>query len=113
MSKKYGEKKRVHKNIARHRIRYLFSLAETYALEGKLNLSDRYVELARKISMKYLIPIPVEYTRRFCKHCYCYLLPSMTCRVRIHRGMIVSYCTKCMKYSRIPLHERPSTIRQS
>ncbi|DAC73265.1 MAG TPA: ribonuclease P [Thermoplasmata archaeon] len=112
MSKKHSEKKKVQKNIARHRIQYLFSLAETCAHDGKLQISDRYVALARKISMKYLVPIPVEYTRRFCKHCYCYLLPPLTCRVRIHRGMIVSYCCKCKKYSRIPLHAQSSTTHR-
>lgn len=104
MYQKHREEKKDQKNIGRRRIHYLFSLAENYALKGKLNLSDRYVGLARKISMKYLVPIPVWYTRRFCKHCYCYLLPPMNCRVRIHRGLIITYCYKCKKYSRIPLH---------
>ncbi|MCX6671039.1 MAG: ribonuclease P [Euryarchaeota archaeon] len=113
MSRKHNGKKQVYRTIAHHRIHYLFTLAEAYGLEGKLYLSDRYVALARKISMKYLVPIPVEYTRRFCKHCYCYHVPSLTCRVRIHRGMIISYCTRCKKYSRIPLHGHSSSIRQS
>jgi ribonuclease P protein subunit RPR2 len=108
MSQKHAAQKKIYKKIASHRIRYLFFLAEKCALEGKLNLSDRYVALARKISMKYLVPIPTEYIRRFCKHCYCYLLPPLTCRVRIHRGMIIIYCSKCKKYSRIPLRERSS-----
>ena len=112
MNRKHGEKKKVQKNIARHRIHYLFSLAEECALEGKLHLSDRYVALARKISMKYLVPIPAEHARRFCKHCYCYLLPPLTCRVRIHRGMIITYCSTCKKYSRIPLRGRSSATRK-
>ena len=109
MKRKHNEEKKIQKNIARQRIHYLFSLAEDCALRGKLNLSDRYVALARKISMKYLVPIPVGYTRRFCKHCYCYLLPPLNCRIRIHRSLIITYCSKCKKYSRIPLHVRFST----
>jgi ribonuclease P protein subunit RPR2 len=75
-------------------------------------LSDRYVALARKISMKYLVPIPTEYIRRFCKHCNNYLLPPLTCRVRIHRGMIITFCSNCKKYSRIPLRERSSATHK-
>jgi ribonuclease P protein subunit RPR2 len=112
MNRKHGEKKKVQKNIARHRIHYLFSLAEECALEGKLNLSDRYVAIARTISMKYLVAIPTEHARRFCKHCYSYLLPPLTCRVRIHRGMIITYCSSCKKYSRIPLHERSTATHK-
>lgn len=96
----------IQKTIASQRITYLFTLAESYARQGKLALANRYVELARKISMKYLVPIPGEFKRRFCTHCYHYLLPPMTCRVRIHRGMIITYCHSCKKYSRIPLHHR-------
>ena len=112
MNRRYGEKKKLQKNIAQHRIQYLFSLAEKYALQGKLILSDRYVALARKISMKYLVPIPLEYKRRFCKHCYCYMLPPLTCRVRVHHATIIIYCSKCKKYSRIPLYNRSSTTRK-
>jgi len=95
MPRKHEAKKKVYRTIALRRIHFLFSLAETYALTGKLQLSDRYVALARKMSMKYLVPIPSQFSRRFCKHCYCYLLPSLNCRVRIHRGMIIMYCMKC------------------
>ncbi|MBN2599707.1 MAG: ribonuclease P [Candidatus Thermoplasmatota archaeon] len=113
MSRKNNGKKQVHRTIARHRIRYLFSLAETCALKGELSRSDRYVMLARKMSMKYLVPIPVEYTWRFCKHCYCYHVPSLTCRVRIHHGMIISYCTRCKKFHRMPLHRQPTVVHHS
>jgi ribonuclease P protein subunit RPR2 len=109
MNRRYGEKKKLQKNIAHNRIQYLFSHAEKSALQGKFILSDRYVTLARKISMKYLVPIPAEYKRRYCKHCYCYILPPVTCRIRIHHAMIITYCRNCKKYSRIPLYDRPST----
>jgi len=103
MSKRKVKDKKNQKTIANRRIRQLFILSEKYALSGRLKLADRYVELARKISMRYLVPIPGEFKRRFCKHCYKYLLPSNTCRVRIHRGKLVIYCHSCKKYTRIPL----------
>jgi ribonuclease P protein subunit RPR2 len=113
MSRKKALDKKMQKIIAKGRISKLFILAEENALSGELNLSNRYVELARKISMRNLAPIPKKYKRRFCKHCYKYLLPNVTCRVRIHRGKIIVYCHNCRKYTRIPLKktgEEPSAI---
>ncbi|MFW6120319.1 MAG: ribonuclease P protein component 4 [Petrotogales bacterium] len=103
MPRRYAGNKRIQKRIAKNRIQRLFRLAEKYALRDRLELSDRYVFLARKLSMRYLVPIPKEFKRRFCKHCYSYLLPGINCRVRIHRGKIVTYCYNCKKYTRIPL----------
>ena len=102
MSKKPRITKTQQKKIANRRITKLFTMAEENALKGDLNLADRYIEIARKISMKNLTPLKKEYKRRFCKHCYCYHLPNITCRIRINRGKIVFYCNKCNKYTRIP-----------
>jgi len=103
MSKRTLKNKKIQKTIARSRINQLSLLAEEYALSGRLNLANRYVDLARKISMRYLVPMPKEFKRRFCKHCYQYLLPNVTCRFRIHRGKLVIYCHNCKNYTRIPL----------
>jgi len=103
MSKRAVKDKKIQKTIAASRINQLFLLAEKYALLGRLNLANRYVELARKISMRYLVSVPKEFKRRFCKHCYHYLLPHVNCRIRIHRGKLIIYCHNCKKYTRIPL----------
>jgi len=103
MTKRNARDKKQQKTIALSRIRQLFSMAEQRALSGNLPLANRYVELARKISMRHLVPIPKEYKRCFCKHCYSYLLPHTSCRMRIHRGKLVIYCHTCNKYTRIPL----------
>jgi len=103
MSKQKRVDKKIQKSIAKRRIDKLFSMAEENALNNKINLANRYVQIARKISMKYLVPIPPKYKRRFCKHCYHYLLPNITSRIRIHRGKIVIFCFNCKKYERFPL----------
>jgi len=113
MSNKRSKNKKIQKSIAKKRIIKLFQLAEEYSLDGRINLADRYVDLARKISMRYLVPIPKELKRSYCKHCYCYLLPFETCRIRVHRGRIIIYCKKCKKFTRIPLKtnkRKPSAI---
>lgn len=103
MPRGIAKNKKIQKTIASSRINHLFTLAEKYALSGRLNLANRYVELARKISMRYLVPMPKEFKRRFCKHCYQYLLPHVTCRIRIHRSKLIIYCHNCKRYTRIPL----------
>jgi len=102
MSKRNNKKKQEYKKIAKIRIARLFLLAEQNALKGRLHLSDRYVLLARKISMKYLVPIPKKYKRRFCKHCYKYLMPGVNSRVRLCNSKVVYYCSSCKKYMRFP-----------
>ena len=103
MSKRKQKDKKLQKIIAKNRINKLFVMAEHCAISGKRNLADRYVEIARKISMKYLVPIPKQFKRSFCKHCYSYLLSDSTCRIRIHHGKLVVYCYNCKKYTRFPL----------
>jgi len=95
--------KKNQKTIANRKIKQLFTLAEEKALTYNMNLANRYVELARKISMRHQVSIPKEYKRSFCKHCYVFLLPNVTSRVRINRGKLIIYCFKCKKYTRIPL----------
>ena len=103
MVKRKIRDKKIQKSIANDRINKLFSIAEQKAISGDLKFADRYVEIARKISMRNLVPMSKENKQRFCKHCYCYLLPDSNCRVRIHRGKLIVYCFTCNKYNRHPL----------
>lgn len=103
MSRRGAGNKKLQKTIAKNRIERLFILAEECGFRNRLELSNRYVFLARKISMRYLVPIPNKFKRRFCKHCYCYLIPGQNYRVRISRSRIILHCNNCKKYTRIPL----------
>jgi ribonuclease P protein subunit RPR2 len=85
------------KNIAKQRIKELFEEAEK-----NKNMANRYVELARKIAMKNRVRIPSELKRRFCKHCYKYLVPGKNLRVRIQNNHIVYSCLECKKFMRFP-----------
>ena len=101
MKGKYREKSREQKEIARERINALFRQAKEVFKE-KPELADRYVFLARKIAMRYKLRIPFELKRRFCKHCYKYLVSGRNCRIRVQRGKIVYYCLKCKRFMRVP-----------
>lgn len=104
--KKIYINKKIKNSIATKRIIQLFIMAEKKAFLGDINLANRYVEIARKISMRNKVPIPKEFKRRFCKNCYKYLLPSLNCRIRIHRGKLIIFCDNCKKYTRIPFKNK-------
>lgn len=99
--REYKQKPEKQVLIAKERIKELFKQAEKI-FDEEPKLADRYVQLARKISMKYKTRIPSELKKRFCKHCYCYLVPGKNCRVRTHEGKVVYYCLSCKKYMRFP-----------
>ncbi|MEA2054127.1 MAG: ribonuclease P protein component 4 [Candidatus Thermoplasmatota archaeon] len=90
------------KLIARKRIYHLFEMAEKMAMDGKMDLAGRYVEIARKIGMKYLVRIPKAYKKRFCKKCNSYLLPGKNCSVRLKKKRIVVSCHNCGNIIRTP-----------
>ena len=83
-------------DIAKERIDILLDLAEK---EFRKNPSRaaRYVELARKISLRYNVRMKKEQKREFCKKCNSLLLPGSTASVRLDskRKLLVLRCRNC------------------
>jgi ribonuclease P protein subunit RPR2 len=102
---KYRKKSQDEVKIAKERINILFGEARKRFHEDS-KLSDRYVEIARKIGMKHKVRIPKEFKRRFCKNCHKYLVPGVNCRVRLCKSKVVYYCQSCKNYMRIPYKKR-------
>lgn len=92
--------------IARERIDILMREADRAALAGRMEHADRYVDLARRVGMRYNVRVPPNYRRRFCRGCYRYLQPGVTSRTRLNRGKVVTTCLRCGHKSRIPLGQR-------
>ena len=92
------------KKVAKERINDLFIEAEKAFSDKDLgpSYSNRYVELARKIAMKYNVRIPSEFKRQFCKYCYSYLVPSINCTVRLNNSKVIYHCNECKKIARFP-----------
>lgn len=106
-------KKGQERRIAAERIDALFALAEQEAHKGNFPRADRYVELARKIGMRYTVRLPSGLKRRFCKECHAYLLPPKTARVRIAASRVVTTCLRCGAVMRFPyLREQKARRRQ-
>jgi len=90
------------KRVAKARIEELFVQAqEMFSLDP--SLSTRYVFLARKLAMRFKVRIPRELKRRFCKHCYTYLVASKNARVRVQNKKVIILCENCRKFTRIPV----------
>ena len=103
--RKYSKKSDDHIKIAKERINKLFGEAELI-FNSDSSLSNRYVELARKIAMKFKVRIDSSFRRRFCKHCYKYLIPGKNLRVRVDSGKVIYYCLECKKFWRMPVGNR-------
>ena len=95
-----GRKSRDMAGIASERIEILFREAETSARRGETGLSDRYVQLARAIGMRYNVRIPAALKRRGCRKCGAFLVPGKNLRVRCRHGTTVWTCLKCGAVSR-------------
>ncbi|UCF07520.1 MAG: ribonuclease P [Thermoplasmata archaeon] len=96
-----GRRTKAMVGIAGERIDMLFSMAEREALAHRYQRSDRDVELARKIGMRYNVRIPGHFRRRFCKHCHAYLLPGRNCRTRLSGKTVTVHCEKCGRFMRM------------
>ena len=89
--------------IARERMDLLIEQADVAAHAGKMDLADRYVDMARRIGMRYNVRFQSAHRRRFCKACYRYLLPGSTSRTRMNRHRVVTTCLRCGHVMRRPL----------
>jgi ribonuclease P protein subunit RPR2 len=87
-----------HLKIAKERIQILFSLAEK-EFKKHPDRSKRYIELARKIGLRYNVRLPKELKRKFCKNCNVLLIPGATSSVRLDskKKVLNIKCLKCEK----------------
>ncbi len=92
---------KLERRIARERIEILMQLAgEVFHRDPKL--ARRYVELARRIAMRYNVRFPKRWKRFFCKACGSFLVPGVNMRVRCTKQRVVITCLECGKVKRIP-----------
>lgn len=81
----------------------LFELAEEHVREGRPEVAARHAELARRISMRYNIPLGPRLRRRYCRKCGAVLIPGRTSQVRTRRGKLNLRCLGCGNIMRFPL----------
>jgi ribonuclease P protein subunit RPR2 len=88
------EKKESQQKVAKTRIEGLFKQAE-FAFNRDNKLSDRYMQLAMKISLKYKVPFSKQQKIQYCKKCDSYLRPAVNARVRVSKGSTIVLCENC------------------
>ncbi len=103
-TRKPSRKPKWQREIAKERIEILFRLAEKEFSSGMKDLANRYVNLARKIAMRYNVRVPAHLKRRFCKKCHAYLVPGVNARVRIRskQKYVLITCLECGHKMRFP-----------
>jgi ribonuclease P protein subunit RPR2 len=99
--KQRAAKKAFNTDMAAQRIERLFRLAGE-ACRDRPDLADRYVDIARRISMRHRVGIPGELKRHMCKNCCGYLAPGVNARVRIDGRNILITCQRCGGIKRYP-----------
>jgi len=81
--------------IARERIARLLALADEATREGTPERATRYVHLARRVGMKYVVRLSPAQRRRVCRRCEAFLVPGKTSRVRLREGKVAQTCLAC------------------
>ncbi len=89
--------------IAKERIEILLNLAEK-EFKKHFERSKRYVELARKLGLRYNVRLTKDQKNKFCKKCFTLLKPGMTSKVRLDEKTktIAIKCEKCNTIYRQP-----------
>lgn len=89
--------------IAKERIEILFALAENEFKE-RPDRSRRYLELARKIGLRYNVRLMKNEKRKFCKKCNTLLKPGITSCIRLDKATktILTICLNCKNVYRYP-----------
>ncbi|MBI2077923.1 MAG: ribonuclease P [Euryarchaeota archaeon] len=88
-------------------MRELVSLAQTEQRGGDDASVKRYVQLARRIGMRYQVSLPPEIRRRICRSCDGVLVPGSTARHRVTDGRVNVTCLRCGAIKRYPFRARP------
>ena len=105
MKQKHRKKSKVQREIAQNSINELFSEADKI-FQDEPGLANRYVEIARKISMKFKVKLSSVQTKKFCKTCHNFLVPGKNCRVRLTNQKLVYYCFSCKNHMRFPYSKK-------
>ncbi|MBI4009937.1 MAG: ribonuclease P [Candidatus Aenigmarchaeota archaeon] len=89
--------------IAKERIEILFNAAEK-EFKKTPERTKRYIELARKIGLRYNLRLSKSLKRNFCKNCNSLLKPGVNAKIKLDSKTktIVVKCLNCGRTYRHP-----------
>ena len=99
-------------DIAIERMNILFERAEMEFITHP-ERSDRYTELALKLSTKYNTKVPEKWARRYCRKCKKFLYPGHNCTVRLVNSEVNIFCGECGHVMKIPYHKEKKLKRRA
>jgi ribonuclease P protein subunit RPR2 len=101
--RKFGRKPAWQIRIAKERIKILFDLA-LKEFKKHPERSRRYIQLLRKIGLRYNVRLPKELKRKFCKKCFNLFIPGYSCEIRLNdkTKTVNIKCLRCNKIYRYP-----------
>lgn len=91
--------------IAKERINILFKEADKAAKNKKIEMANRYINIARKIGMRYNVRISTELRRKFCRKCKKFLYPNLSSNEKEEKGFLIIVCKNCDKKMHYKLKE--------
>ena len=86
--------------IAQFRMERLLEMMREEMLAGNETRGKRYLEHARRLSMRTKTPLPKGYP--YCRACGNPLIPGRNCRVRLRSQRVVYHCLACDAKRRVP-----------
>ena len=112
MKRRAGKKPEWQKRMARERIELLFRKAGEEFRDNP-ERSHRYVQLARRIGMRYNIRMPKSARTRICKFCHRYLVHGANSRVRTRKEQqaVIVKCLECGHVMRYPYRKEKNLNR--
>ncbi|GEM_PF-85271 len=99
-------------DMAIERMNILFNRAEMEFITHP-ERSNRYVELALKLSTKYNTKVPEEWSRRYCKNCKSFLTPGRNCTVRLVNESVNIFCGECGHVMKVPYSKEKKFKRRA
>lgn len=98
--------------IAKERMNILFENAEKQFFDHP-ERSNRYVEMAQKLSTKYNTKIPEKWNRRYCKNCNSFLYYGHNSSVRLINQSVNIFCDECGHVMKIPYQKEKKNKRRA
>jgi len=97
---KYSQKKDKNRETATQHMIEILEEAGKISIKNP-SQAKRYVIMAKKISSRLKVPIPINLKRRFCKNCNSYFNAS-NARIRLNKGKKTYSCLVCHDLKRVP-----------
>jgi ribonuclease P protein subunit RPR2 len=100
------------KKIARKSIQNMIEQAETVFMKNQ-KLADRYIKIALDLRNKFKVELSQSQKKRFCKNCFCFLMPGENCMVRTKNKTLLYHCLNCGNIKKQGLRVKKSLERQN